>query len=48
MYETIYSIIGAPADANATVVAACCVAVVVLTMVIIDLVVDIFSGFFRG
>lgn len=48
MYEIISSIIGAPAEANATVVAACGVAVVVLTCVIIDLVVDIFSGFFRG
>lgn len=48
MYEIINSIIGAPAEANATVVAACAVVVVVLTMVFIDLVVDIFSGFFRG
>ena len=48
MYEIISSIIGAPAEANVTVVAACGVAVVVLTCVIIDLVVDIFSGFFPG
>lgn len=48
MYEIISSIIGAPAEANSTVVAACGVAVVVLTCVIIDLVFDIFSGFFRG
>lgn len=48
MYEIINSIVGAPAEANATVVAACAVTVVVLTVVIIDLVRDIFSGFFRG
>ena len=48
MYEVISSVINAPSDANATVVAICGVAVVVLTCVIIDLVVDIFSGFFRG
>lgn len=48
MYEIINSIISVPVDADATVVAACGVAVVVFTCVIIDLVVDIFSGFFRG
>jgi len=48
MYEVFSQVIGAPADADPVLVAGCCVLCIVLIAVFIDLIRDIFSGFFRG
>lgn len=48
MYDIVSSIVNAPAGADPAVVAVCGVLVAVITVVIIDIVFDIFAGFFRG
>lgn len=48
MYEVIQNVIDAPADGDTKIIAICAVGAIVFVCVMIDMIRDIFSGFFRG
>lgn len=47
MYDLILQIVNAPSEFNADIVSACCVLIVVLTVVFIDLIYRVFRHFWR-